>query len=185
MSAFLFAFVAALLIGQGARDQLLVAGMAPRTGGGILVAGWAAAIASAMVMAFAGGTIANILPTSGRQMLVAFSLVAAAIELAWPNREKPAAEPTWSVFAAFLVLIVRQFGDASRFIIFALAAALAVPSLAAMGGALGGGAALTIGWILRDRLQKDLPLRGIRIAMAVVTLFAGIVIGLTARGIVN
>ncbi len=54
-----------------------------------------------------------------------------------------------------------------------------------MGGALGGGAALTIGWILRDRLRKDLPLRGIRIAMAVVTLIAGIVIGLTARGIVN
>ncbi len=138
MSAFLFAFVAALLIGQGARDQLLVAGMAPRTGGGILVAGWAAAIASAMAMACAGAAIADILPTSGRQMLVAFSLVAAAIELAWPNREKPAAEPTWSVFAAFLVLIVRQFGDASRFIIFALAAALAVPVACGDGRGAGG-----------------------------------------------
>ena len=82
MSGFLFALVAALLIGQGGRDQLLVAQMAARARTTILAAGWAAAAASAVVMAFAGASIAGILPTSGRRMLVAFSLIAAAVELA-------------------------------------------------------------------------------------------------------
>ena len=184
MSGFLFAFVAALLIGQGARDQLLVAQMAARAQTTIMAAGWAAAAASAVVMAFAGASIAGILPTSGRRMLVAFSLIAAAVELAWPNRDTAAAEPTRSVFAAFLVLCLRQFGDASRFIIFALAAATAIPALVALGGALGGVAAITLGWLAGERLEKTVPLRALRLALAAATLVAGVVIGLSARGLI-
>ena len=185
MPSFFFAFLAALLIGQGARDQLLVARMARETGRGILLAGWSAAILSATGMAWAGAVIAQILPTSGRHMLVAFALLAAAAELAWPNREKAMSVPTYSTFAGFLVLLSRQLGDASRFVIFALAAATALPGLSAVGGALGGGAALTFGWVLGERLAEDVPLRCIRLGLAAITFIAGIVIALTARGIVN
>ncbi len=185
MSSFFFAFIAALLIGQGARDQLLVARMARETGYGILLAGWVAAIASALFMAWAGATIAAILPTSARQMLVGFALLAAAAELAWPNKEKALAEPTYSTFAALLVLLARQLGDASRFAIFALAAATALPGLSGVGGALGGGVAVTVGWVMGDTLTKEVPLRAFRLALAAITFGAGIFIALTARGIIG
>ena len=184
MAGFLFAFVAALLIGQGARDQLVVARLAAATGKAGLVAGWAAAIVSASFMAWAGATIATIVPPAGRQMLVAFALLAAAVELAWPNRVRDAAEPTRSVGAIFVVLLARQLGDASRFAIFALAAATALPALSGIGGAVGGGAAITIGWTMGARLERDLPLRAIRIALACATFVLALLIGLTARGIV-
>ncbi|GAA4043495.1 TMEM165/GDT1 family protein [Parerythrobacter jejuensis] len=184
MSSFLFGFALVLLVSLGARDQVLVARLAGRTGPGILVAGAIAAVVSAVIMAWAGDRIAAILPPAAALMLVAFALVAAAIELAWPAKQADPKEPTHSIFAAFIVLLARQIGDAGRFLIFALAAWTGLPVLTAMGGALGGVAALTLGWLLGDRLQASLPLRPIRIVLAVIVFGAAIVIGLSIRGII-
>ena len=184
MASFLFAFVAALLIGTGARDQLIVARLAAGNGRGVLAAGLAAATVSASFMAWAGATIATLIPPAGRQMLVAFALAAAALELAWPNRVKQPAEPTQSSVATFIVLLARQLGDGSRFAIFALAAATALPVLAGIGGAIGGGLAIALGWIMGERLERDVPLRAIRIALAAVMFALALYLGLGARGIV-
>lgn len=184
MSSFLFGFALVLLVSIGARDQLLVARMAGRTGPGILVAGCIAAVLSASMMAWAGDRIAYMLFPAAREMLVAIALLAAVIELLWPNRERSPREPTHSVFAAFLVLLARQIGDAGRFLVFALAAATALPWLVAVGGALGGMSALVLGWIMGEELEKALPLRLIRLGLAAVLLLAAIMLGLQARGMV-
>ncbi|WP_284126635.1 TMEM165/GDT1 family protein [Parerythrobacter aestuarii] len=184
MSSFLFGFALVLLVSIGARDQLLVARMDGRTGPGILVAGCIAAIASASLMAWAGDRIAHMLFPAAREMLVALALLAAVVELLWPNRSKAPKEPTHSIFAAFLVLLARQIGDAGRFLVFALAAVTALPSLVATGGALGGIAALTLGWIMGTQLEEALPLRAIRLVLAMVLAGVALFFGLTARGMI-
>lgn len=183
MSSFLFGFALVLLVSLGARDQLLVARLSGRTGPGLLVAGMLASIVSACTMAWGASFIADLLFPAATQMLVAFALLAAALELAWPNREKAPEEPTHSVVAAFVVLLSRQIGDAGRFLVFALAAATALPWLVAAGGAVGGSAALALGWVMGGDLERALPLRAIRIVLAVLLGLAAIVLGLTVRGI--
>jgi len=183
VSSFLFGFAAALLLSIGARDQLLVARLAHVLGATILLAALLSAIFTAGVMALAGDAIASMLPPAARQMLVAIALLVAAFELLWPNREKRPAEPTRSPFAAFVVLLARQWGDAARFLLFALAAATALPAYVAAGGAAGAGVALTGGWALGDDLER-LPLRAYRLAMGGIVLLTGIILGLGARGIV-
>ena len=181
MSSFLFGFAAALLLTIGARDQLLVARLARPLGALILLAALVSAIFTAGLMALAGDAVAALLPETARQMLVAIALVVASFELFWPAREKRPKEPTRSAFAAFVVLLARQWGDAARFLLFALAAAL--PTFVALGGAAGAGAALAGGWALGDDIEA-LPLRMFRLVMGGVVLIAGLAIGLGARGII-
>lgn len=118
-------------------------------------------------------------------MLVAIAMLFAAVELAWPNSRKPAQEPTRSLVAITLVLLSRQFGDAARFLVFAIAAATGAPVLAGIGGALGGGVAITIGWMAGGELERALPLRLIRSLLAGGVLLAELFIGLSARGLIS
>ena len=183
MSSFLFGFAAALLLTIGARDQLLVARLVGTMGLFALLAAVVAAALTAGLMALAGDAIAQMLPVAAQRMLVAIALVVAAVELLWPVREKRLKEPTRSPFAAFVVLLARQWGDAARFLLFALAAATALPAHVALGGAAGAWVALAGAWALGDDLE-DLPLRPFRLAMGGIVLVAGIVLGLGARGII-
>jgi hypothetical protein len=61
-----------------------------------------------------------------------------------PGRQ--AKEPTRSLFAALLVLLLNQVVDASRFIVMAIALACEAPVWAALGGTAGGAAAMAVGW---------------------------------------
>lgn len=182
-----FAMVATFLAGIGARDQLIVARLSGHFGGSplVLATGLACAALTAAAMAWAGWHIGAMLSSSAKPMLVAFALAAAGLELLWPIKSAPAREPTRSLAALALVLLFRQFGDGARFCIFAIAAATASPQMAALGGALGGAAVLALGWTLGHALERKLPLRGIRIAIGVMTLMVALVIGLTARGIIG
>lgn len=184
MSSFLFGFALVLLVSLGARDQLLVARLAGRTGPGLLVAGALAATASAFLMAWAGQWIAvQLFPEAGK-MLVAIALMVAAVELAWPMRREVPREPTHSIFAAFVVLLARQVSDAGRFLVFAVSAWTALPWHSAVGGALGGTGALVLGWTMGNALETSLPLRWIRLALAAVLFLAALRIGLGVRGMV-
>ena len=187
MPSFFLAFVAALLTSIGSRDQLLVAQLSERLGRayGLLATGWLVAAVSAGVMAWAGQAAAQILPPEGKTMLVAIALVLAAVELAWPNRTVALQEPTRSLGAIALVLFSRQLGDAGRFLVFAIAAATGAPVLAGVGGALAGGAAVTIGWLAKADLERSLPLRKVRLTLAAIVLLAGLLIGLSARGLIG
>ncbi len=185
MPSFFFALVACFLAGFGGRDQRLLAVLSTRLGGGasLLLTGWVAAIATASIAAFAGAGLADLLPPAGKTMLVAIALLLAAIELTWPIRQKLPVEPTRSLFAIFVVLFSKQLGDGARFLIVAVAAATGAPSLAAFGGAMGGGAALTLGWIVGGDLLLRSPLRPVRLVIAPLLLLVALWMGLSARGI--
>ena len=60
-----------------------------------------------------------------------------------------------------MVLLAQQLTDAARLLIFALAAASAVPQLVALGGAVGGGLSLLGGWLAAPHL-RNLPLVAVR-----------------------
>lgn len=185
-ASLIFAMVAAFLAGIGARDQLIVARLSGHFGGSrpVLAVALACAALSATALAWAGWRVETLISDAAETMLVAFALAAASLELFWRNREAPAREPTRSLAALAIVLLSRQLGDGARFCIFAIAAATVSPQMAALGGALGGGAALAMGWMLGYSLERRVPLRKIRVAIGSITLATALVIALTARGIV-
>jgi len=185
MPSFFLPLLACVLASIGGRDQRLVALLSARLGASnaLLIACWVVSVLTSVLAALAGVTLAAMMPPAGKTMLIAFALLFAAGELAWPIRKRDPVEPTRSLFAITLVLAAHQIGDAARFLVFAFAAASGVPALVALGGAIGSGAALTLGWALGASLHQRLPLRLIRIAIAVLLMIAAIWTGLTARGI--
>ena len=50
---------------------------------------------------------------------------------------------------------------------------------------IGGGAAVVLAWTLGGQLESRLPLRGLRIALAVVLFVLAVLTGLSARGIIG
>ncbi len=183
MDGFLLAFLLVLALASGGRDQWMVAHWADALGRGLPLLGVAVLAASlaAAAMAWIGAEFAAILPGRARQMLVAFALGLAAAELAWPVRAKSPKEPTRSLAAVFLVLLARQIGDGARFGIVALAAWTSAPVPTALGGALGGAAAVCAGWASGGKALARWPLRPVRGALAAGLLVAALFIGLHAR----
>ena len=183
MDAFLLALILTFAIALGGRDQLIVAQFSAeleRTAP-LLVTGVFCGVLSAAIMAYAGASMAAILPRQAAEMLVAFALAIAAFELAWRVKLKPMKEPTRSYIAIGAVLFARQIGDAARFVIFALAAWSVYPTTAAMGGALGGAGAVALGWSLGLPRMQQFPLRIARFIFATCLFLAALVIGLNAR----
>ncbi len=183
MDGFLLAMVLTFAIAFGGREQLIVAQFAEqleRTAP-LLVTGAICAIASAAAMAYAGAHMAALLPERAAQMLVAFALSIAAFELAWRVKVEPMKEPTRSYIAIGAVLLARQIGDGARFAIFALAAWTVFPTTALIGGAIGGVAAVALGWSLGLSKLQAFPLRAIRMIFALCLIVAALVIGLNAR----
>lgn len=186
MSALLFALVGSFLAATGARDQLLVAQLRSRLGAssGLLAVALGGAAATAALAAWAGSRLAGGMSEDAATMFVALALLLAAAELAWPNTVKPPAEPTRSLGAIALVLFTRQLTDASRFLVVAVAVALASPQMAALGGAIGGGAAVGLGWAAGAELERRVPVRLIRRILAGALLALGVFTGLAARGVI-
>ena len=187
MTPLLFAMVASFLAATGARDQLLVARLAGALGrgNGLLVVALASSATTATIAAWAGAMLARTMSESAATMFVAIALLLAAGECAWPNRERAPREPTRSLGAMAIVLFARQLTDASRFLVAAFAVVFATWPLAALGGTIGGGAAVVLAWTLGGQLESRLPLRGLRIALAVVLFVLAVLIGLSARGIIG
>ena len=163
MASFLLAMLAVLIAGLGARDQVLVADLAERQGPrpAILLLAVLTAGLSAAAAGWAGAITAPLLIPRARTMLVAMVLGLAALELLFVRPRGIAKEPTNSLGAFAVVLLVQQLTDAARLLIFALAAASAVPQLAALGGAVGGGLSVLGGWLAAQHL-RNLPLVAIR-----------------------
>jgi hypothetical protein len=152
---------------------------------GLLVTCWFTAAAASAAAAWGGGLVVPLLAPAGKTMFVAAALAMAAIELAWPMRKAPPEEPTRSLGAIGLVLLAGQLFDAARFLVLALAVATGNALLAAVGGALGSGAVMTLAWTLGADWERRLPLAAIRLALAGLFLIAALVVGMTARGIIG
>lgn len=187
MTSLIFAMVASFLTATGARDQLLVARLAGALGAsnGLLVVALATSAASAAAAAWVGARLAQTMSESAATMFVAIALLLAAFECAWPNREKAMREPTRSLGAIAIVLFARQLTDASRFLVAGFAVVFASWPLAGLGGAIGGGAAVALGWAMGPAMEAKLPLRAMRRGLAAVFVFLAILTGLSARGIID
>ena len=183
MDGFLLALLLVFALAMGGRDQRMVAQWAGALGqnAALLAVAAACACVSAGAMAWVGAEFAAMLPRRAAQMLVAFALGVAAFELAMPVKIKTPREPTRSLGAIGIVLLARQIGDGARFAVFALAAWSALPVTAGIGGALGGVAAVTIGWAAGAETLARWPLRMVRMGLAACLGIAALFIGLNAR----
>ena len=183
MDGFLLALLLTFALALGGRDQRMVAQWSDALGQSmaLLAVGVVCAALSAGAMAWLGSEFAALLPRRAAQMLVAFALGAAAFELAWPVKTKAPLEPTRSLGAIAIVLLARQIGDAARFAVFALAAWASLPVTAGLGGALGGAAAVALGWAVGANGLARWPLRAVRVTLAGGLVIAALFIGLSAR----
>lgn len=183
MDSFLLCLILTFAIALGGREQLIIAQFSQELERSppLLVTGAFCALLSAAVMAYAGASIAAILPQRAADMLVAFALAMAAFELGWRVKVKPMKEPTRSFVAIGAVVLVRQIGDAARFTVFAFAAGATLPATALIGGAIGGIAATALGWSVGLQRLQALPLRAYRGGLALCLICAALFIGLNAR----
>lgn len=174
MAAALFAFVAALIAGIGARDQVLVAALVARQGRhlGLLAVVLGSTWITTFIAAFAAATLAGELNARAGMLLAALALALAALELAILQPRRSLAEPTRSLGAGALVLFVTQLTDATRFLIFAIAIATHVPKAALLGGALGSALVVAAGWLMGEELLALRLKRLRRVLAALLTLVA-------------
>lgn len=178
MSAFYFTFLAVLLAGLGARDQVRVAMLSRQQGArpGVLLTGIAVGFATAAFAAWAASLAIPLLASRARLAMAAIALLLAAGESLWPFAARAPEEPTASLGALAVVLLADQLTDAARFLVFALAVALAAPLAAGIGGAAGAAAAIAAGWMLPE-VFADPRLRRARRAVGALLLVVALIAG--------
>lgn len=187
MPSFFLALLAAAAATAGGNEAARVGRLAAALGSaiGLLVACWLACAAACALAAWLGAGIAAELVPAGKAMLVAIALLLAALELLVLQPGRPPAEPTRSFGAIVLVLCAAQLTAAAGFLVFALAAALAAPWLAAAGGTLGSGAVLTVAWSAGAEWEARAPLAALRYGVAALLFVAALITGLSARGLLG
>ena len=187
MSAFFLALLACALAVVAGRDQLrtarLAAGLGP--GPGLFAAIWASALLTSLVAAWLAQAVSPTLSSAARMMFVAMALALAGVEVLVLRPGKKPAEPTRSVGAIFLVLSATQLTDAARFLVLALAVATGDPWPAALGGAIGSGAALSVAALAGAEWERRVPLGVLRWTIAALLLLAAIITAISARGILG
>jgi hypothetical protein len=163
MTGFLVAFIATLLLGAGARDQLLIAGLAARQGQrpAVLAIALVSAALAALAALWLASSFAPQLEAPVRRMLAILALAFAALEMILLRPGAVPIEPTNSLGAFGVVVLSLQIFDAARFLLFGIVVASMVPGAAGLGGALGGMAVVAIGWAAGQSLL-DLPLQRLR-----------------------
>lgn len=168
----IFALLAVLIVGVGARDQLLVAQLAARQGrhpAALVLAAWAALALTAQMNG------------NARLFFAALACGFAGLELILARAPKPPAEPTHSLGAFLIVLIAQQLTDAARFLVLAIALATRAPIAAGVGGALASMAVVAAGWLAGNALA-GFGFRPLRRWLGAAMLLAGTGLALRALG---
>lgn len=184
MPAFYLTLIAVLLAGIGARDQVTVAGLALRQGRrpGVLLAALLSAVLTAVFAAWAARVALAELPPPARSIFAAIALGMAGLESMVLAPRRDPREPTNSLGALLLVLLMHQVTDAQRFLVFGMGVGLAGPVPAGIAGALGGGALVTFAWVRPDLLDRPAARRTRRVIGALLAL-AALAIALSEFGI--
>lgn len=150
MTGLLLALLATLVVGLGARDQMLVAQLSDRQGArpSLLLVAIASGLVSSAIAAWGGAQAAGMMPGNARLFLVALALGLAGLELLALSPRPAPAEPTHSLGAFALVILSIQLTDAARFVVFALSALTRAPLTTGMGGAAGAAFVVGLGWMV-------------------------------------
>ncbi len=176
MEALLPVLVAVLLAEIGGRTQ--AAGNAlslayPQHHSSIFVGLGLASLASLIVAGLGGAVMAEMIAYDARTLLFGLALVFAGVPMLLAVK-KPKIKYVSPPIAASIFGFGRvQFGDASQFIVFAVAARSGEPILAVLGGVMGIMAAVAPAILLQSGWPGKLPLRPIRIVAAIILTLAG------------
>ena len=183
MIGFYFTFLAVILAGLGARDQVLVAALSRHHGQrpAVLIVAAVVCVLSAALAAWLGKSVSPLLGPEARTFLGGLALVFAGGEslLIAPRRDP--AEPSRSLAALAIILTSHQLTDAARFLVFGIAVATSAPIPAAVGGALGGLVVLGAAWALPSHFAHR-HLRSTRRLIGAMLALIGLYVCLSAMG---
>ncbi|PNU04057.1 hypothetical protein [Novosphingobium guangzhouense] len=184
MPAFYLTFIAAMLAGIGARDQITIAGLALAQGRrpAVLIVAIVTGVLSAAFAGWAAHWMLGQLPPPARSIFAGLALALAGIESMVLAPRRGLREPTNSLGALALVLLAHQATDAVRFVVFGLGVGLAGPWPAGVGGALGSAVLVTFAWGQPGFFEKP-ALRLIRRVTGAALLLAAAVIVFRQFGI--
>lgn len=158
MTGLIFALFATLVIGLGARDQVLVAQLSARQGTrpAVLLIALASSALTAGLAAWAAAEVGEQLhaPGRGSLLLAVIALGFAGLEMLVLAPRRQPDEPTHSLGAFGLVILATQLTDATRFLIFAITLATQAPVFVGLGGAVGAMMVVSAGWTASEALQS-------------------------------
>lgn len=185
MTGMLFALITTLIVGLGARDQVLVAQLSARQQGrpALLLVAMASGALAAALAAWGGAQVAGLMAGPARLFLAALALSLAALELIALQPRRAPEEPTHSLGAFAIVIFASQLTDAARFLVFALAALTRAPLTTGLGGAIGAALIVAAGWMAADALRAP-RLSGLRKWLGAVLMLAALAVGARAMGLV-
>ncbi len=182
MPAFFLTFVSVAAAMLAGRDAVRVARLRASLGwfGPLLVTVLLAALAGAALAAWIAQELSPLIRPQAKPLVVGLALALAAGEVLLRSAPGQPREPTRSMGAITLVLLLGMVTDASGFIILSLAIATGEPLLAASGGALG--AILVLGAaIVAGKDWEALPLKPIRMIVGCGLVAAAAMIVISAR----
>lgn len=160
MTLFFAAFVATFLLGSGGRDQVLIAALAAKLGrrASLLAAGLVATILASFSATWFAAWIISELDERAASQLAVLALLLAGLQMVWASRRRILVEPTRSLGAITLGLVLLQITDPVRLAILGLVF-INPDNAPAIGAALGAAVAVTAGWLANDRLPVELLVR--------------------------
>lgn len=163
MSAFFLTFLAVAAAMLAGKDALRVARLRASLGwaGPLCITILLAAIGGAALAAWIAGGMAPLIPANYKPVVVAVALGLAGLEVLLRSAPAKPKEPTRSMGAITLVLLLGMVTDASGFIILSLAIYTGQALFAAAGGALGAIIVLLAALFAAEDWQ-NLPLRALR-----------------------
>ncbi len=184
MDALLPPFVSAFLAEWGDRTQLLACLLAARFGAPrAVLAGIAlAALANSLLAAFGGHLLADYINFRAITLMMALALLFAGAGALWPQRP-PKLEGSGKA-GAFLTSLfafwVLEFGDKTQFVTATLAARAGSVWLTTLAATAGIILAALPAVLLADRFSATLPLKPIRIGVALLFLLLGGIAAISA-----
>lgn len=179
MPAFFFTFIAVAAAMLAGRDAVRVARLRATLGWGgpLAITVLLAALAGAGLAAWIAGEFSPWIRPHIKPLVVGLALGLAGFEVLLRTPPESPKEPTRSMGAITLVLLLGMVTDASGFIILSLAIATGEPLLAAVGGALGAVVVLGAAIVAGEDWQL-LPLKLVRRTVGGGLLLAAVVIAL-------
>lgn len=184
MEPLLTTFIAAALAEWGDKTQLLVVALAARyrRPGPILAGVAVAALANALIAAFGGTLVNGFITLRAISLLVALALVFAGVG-GLMGGKRPEMGSTWRT-GPFLTTagcyFLLEFGDKTQFLTLSLAAQFNSFLLAAFAATAGVAVASIPAALLGEGLQASVPVKPIRIAIALAFLLAGFIVAVNA-----
>jgi Ca2+/H+ antiporter, TMEM165/GDT1 family len=181
MIPFYLTFVAVLLSGLAARDQVTIASLTRAHGKRtpVLIAAILVSIATAAFAGWAASQIIPLMQPDPRVFLCAMAIGLGGAESLLIAPRGAGREPTRSLGAFTLVIGAHQLTDATRFIVFGIAVAAQAPITAAAGGALGAIALVAAGWAVPG-IALDSRARIARRLLGVGFIFVGAYVAMRA-----